>query len=167
MTWGFDNVKTAAAAVGAVVAAISGGVTLSGNLGYHWFERPVLAWAPEHFSVRDGYISEGFTVVVARQKLRDDCEVTSFEVEIRDSDYIVHPMTPSLAKFSGPASDTVDMFGYKIYVPEDHAHEIALGRATLLARIKYSCPEGEQLVTYPEHENLTFTILGAEPEGQK
>lgn len=167
MAWVLDHIKTVAAAAGAVIAAISGGVTLTSNLGYRWLERPVLAWAPEHFSVSDGYISEGFTVVVARQKLRDDCEVTSFKADIRDSEYIVHPMTPSLAKFSGPASDTVDMFGYRIYVPESHAHNIALGRATLLAQIKYDCPEGEQIVTYPEHENLTFNILGVHAEDHK
>jgi hypothetical protein len=32
------------------------------------------------------------------------------------------------------------------------------GRATLLATIRYKCPEGERTVTYPRHPNLSFTL---------
>jgi len=27
-----------------------------------------------------------------------------------------------------------------------------------LATIKYKCPEGERVVTYPRHQNLTFML---------
>jgi len=156
----FSDIKNIIAAVGALIAAISGGATLSGKFGWDWFDRPVLEWHPEQFEISDGYIDEGFKVVVARQKLRDDCEVVSFRVELRDSEYLVHPLTPSVAKFSGPANETVDLFGYRIYLPEMHMHKVAMGEATLLGQIKYACPEGEQIVTYPSHPNLTFNILG-------
>jgi hypothetical protein len=37
---------------------------------------------------------------------------------------------------------------------------IANGKATLLATIKYRCPEGERVVQYPRHENLSFELKG-------
>jgi len=158
MSFGFDHIKGIAAAGGAIIAAISGGVTLSGKLGWDWFDRPILEWSPEHFEISNGPIDEGFRVIVARQKLRDDCEVIGFTVEIRDSDFVVFPATPSVAKFSGPASDTVDRFGYRVYIREMDMYQVAPGEATLLGQIKYNCPEGEQIVTYPAHENLNFII---------
>jgi hypothetical protein len=35
---------------------------------------------------------------------------------------------------------------------------VAPGKATLTAIIKYKCPEGERVVTYPRHENLSFML---------
>ncbi len=32
------------------------------------------------------------------------------------------------------------------------------GKATLLATIKYKCPEGERVVQYPRHANLSFEL---------
>jgi hypothetical protein len=37
---------------------------------------------------------------------------------------------------------------------------IASGKATLLATIKYKCPEGERVVQYPRHTNLSFDLKG-------
>ena len=34
------------------------------------------------------------------------------------------------------------------------------GKATLLATIKYKCPEGERVVQYPRHPNLSFDLKG-------
>jgi len=75
---------------------------------------------------------------------------------VRDSRYIVHKANPSIATFSGPANEKVDKFGYAITI--DNPEKVAVGRATLLARIKYKCPEGEVLISYPDHANLTFNI---------
>jgi hypothetical protein len=38
--------------------------------------------------------------------------------------------------------------------------KIAEGKATLLATIKYKCPEGERVVQYPRHPNLSFNLKG-------
>jgi hypothetical protein len=69
---------------------------------------------------------------------------------------VVHPAKPSIATFSGPASDTVDKFGYKFKL--DTTSQVTPGVATLMAHIKYKCPEGEVIVNYPSHKNLMFTI---------
>jgi hypothetical protein len=95
---------------------------------------------------------------VAREKIRDDCDVVGFTLEIRDSEYVVHPATPSVTKFSGPANDKVDKFGFNMYVQEGDYDRVALGEATLLATINYECPEGPVVVHYPDHENLRFNI---------
>ena len=155
-----DTVKTVAGATAAVVALATGALNFSDKIGVDLWDRPILEWDPESFKVEDGYIMDGFKVIVARQKLRDDCDVVSFSVQIRDSEYLVHPTVTSVSKFSGPASDTVDMFGYRVYLHEMHTHKVALGEATLIGQIKYDCPEGEKLVTYPSHPNLNFNVLG-------
>ena len=157
---GFDTVKVVAGSLGAVVALVSGTLTLSDKVGFKLWDRPILEWSPENFSIEDGYIMDGFKVIVARQKLRDDCDVVGFSVQIRDSDYLVHPTVTSVTKFSGPASDSVDMFGYRVYLHEMHTHKVTLGEATLIGQIKYECPEGEKIVTYPSHPNLNFNVLG-------
>lgn len=157
---GFDTVKVVAGSLGAVVALVSGTFTLSDKVGFELWDRPVLEWSPENFRVEDGYIMDGFKVIVARQKLRDDCDVVGFSVQIRDSDYLVHPTVTSVTKFSGPAGDSVEMFGYRVYLHEMHTEKFALGEATLIGQLKYECPEGEKLVTYPSHPNLNFTVLG-------
>ena len=84
------------------------------------------------------------------------CCVEQFYLEVRDSKYIVHKATSSIAKFSGPATDKIDKFGYTIKI--DDAPKVSPGRATLLAHIRYKCPEGEVLMNYPDHANLTFEI---------
>ena len=154
MSFEFDSLTKGIGIVTATFAMIGGGYTMSEKLGV--FEKDILTWAPEYFEISDGPVSGEFKAVVARQKNRDDCEVVDFTLEVRDSEYVVHTAVPSIAVFSGPASDTVDKFGYKftINAPE----KVALGAATLLAHIKYNCPEGEVIVNYPAHENLTFTI---------
>ena len=162
MGLGLDSIKVVAGSLGAVVALISGTFTLSDKFGLTLWDRPVLEWSPENFKIEDGYIMDGFKVVVARQKLRDDCDVVAFNVQIRDSDYLVHPTVTSVTKFSGPASDSVDLFGYRVYLHEMHTHKITLGEATLIGQIKYDCPEGEKIVTYPSHPNLNFSVLGVE-----
>lgn len=143
-------------AVSAVIAMLGGGYTLVDKVG--WFKQDILKWAPEHFQISSATAKEEFKVVVARQKLRDDCEVTGFKLEVRDSDFVVHPAKPSIATFSGPASPIVDKFGYKFTIEPGHHHKVASGPAVLLAHIKYKCPEGEVMVNYPSHANLTFHI---------
>jgi hypothetical protein len=150
-----DVAKTISA-VAASVAALGGSYTLADKFG--WFDKPVLNWSPEHFEISDGAVSGDFKVVVARQKLRDDCEVTNFKIEIKDSDYVVHPAIPSIATFSGPATPTVDKFGYKFTFSSEVQKKIAAGEATLMAHIKYKCPEREVVVNYPNHKNLKFNI---------
>ena len=153
MNFELDSVTKGIGIVTTTFAMIGGGYTLSDKLGV--FDKDILTWAPEHFEISDGPKGGEFKAIVARQKNRDDCEVIGFDLEVRDSEYVVHPASPSIAVFSGPASDVVDKFGYKFTLDSD---TVAKGVATLLAHIKYKCPEGETIVNYPAHENLTFTI---------
>jgi hypothetical protein len=150
-----ENITKGIGAVTATLALIGGGYTLYDKLG---IEDPILKWAPEYFEISEGETDDDFKVVVARQKLRDDCKVTGFRLEVRDSDFVVHKAIPSIAKFSGPASDKVDKFGY--YFTIENHNEVEVGEATLLAHIDYECPEGPVIVNYPDHENLKFNITG-------
>ena len=153
------DVETITKGIGVVTATfalIGGGYTLSDKLGL--FDKPILIWAPEHFEITDGPVDGPFRVIVAREKIRDDCDVTGFTLEIRDSEYVVHPATPSVTKFSGPANDKVDKFGFNVFIHEGHYDRVALGEATLLATINYECPEGPVVVHYPDHENVRFNI---------
>lgn len=120
--------------------------------------KDILTWAPEHFEISDGPRDGTFDVVVAREKHRDDCSVEGFKLTVKDSKYMVHTATPSVAKFSGPASDKIDKFGYSFTIDEEHRHMLPVGEATLLAQIDYMCPEGAVIVNYPDHENLQFEI---------
>lgn len=154
MSLDIDRITKSVGAVTAVFAMIGGGYTATDKLGL--FRKPILEWSPEHFSITDGPAAGDFSVVAARRKIRDDCSVEQFRLEVRDSRYIVHKANPSIATFSGPANEKVDKFGYAITI--DNPEKVAVGRATLIARIKYKCPEGEVLISYPDHANLTFNI---------
>lgn len=138
----------------ATFALIGGGYTLYDKLE----SKDILTWAPEHFEISNGPRDGSFDVIVAREKHRDDCKVEGFKLEIKDSKYMVHTASPSVAKFSGPASDKVDKFGFSFTIDAEHRHMVPPGTATLLAHIDYSCPEGPVIVNYPDHKNLTFTI---------
>jgi hypothetical protein len=151
-----DSIIKSVAAVTGIMAAIGGGYSL-----YEKVKLPpkdILKWDAEHFSITSGVASGEFRVVVARQKIRDDCTVEDFSLEVRDSDYMVHKALPSVAKFSGPASPTVDKFGYTMTV--ENPASVAPGGAKLIARILYKCPEGNVVIAYPDHKNLTFIIEG-------
>ena len=150
-----ENITKGIGVVTAAFALIGGGYTLFGKFE----DKSILEWSPEHFEISDGLVNGEFKVVVAREKLRDDCSVEGFRLEVRDSEYVVHPAKPSIAKFSGPANDKVDKFGYKITIEKHHQSKVAKGEATLLAHIDYKCPEGEVVVNYPDHQNLRFNIL--------
>ena len=65
---------------------------------------------------------------------------------------------PSVAKFSGPASPTVDKFGYTMTI--EGPESVAVGSAKLIARITYKCPEGNVVIAYPDHKNLSFNVEG-------
>jgi hypothetical protein len=158
MIFDVERVTKSVGAVTAVFAMIGGGYTAFDKLGL--FRKPILEWSPEHFSITDGAPDGEFAVVAARRKIRDDCSVEQFYLEVRDARYIVHKANPSIAKFSGPATDKVDKFGYTITIEEPS--KVAPGRATLLAHIRYKCPEGDVLINYPDHANLTFNIAKQE-----
>ncbi len=146
-----DIAKTIGA-VAASVAALGGSYTLVDKVG--WLESPILVWAPEHFKIEPAKLGEPVTVTVARIKKRDDCSVESFIPSIRDGKGMVHEAVPSNPKFSGPASPEIDTFTYTLSVKS----EMQPGKATLLATIKYKCPEGERTVSYPKHKNLSFNL---------
>ena len=149
-----ENITKGIGVVTATFALIGGGYTLWDKLE----SKDILTWAPEYFEVSDGPRDGSFDVIVAREKHRDDCKVEGFRLEVKDSKYMVHTATPSIAKFSGPASDKVDKFGYSFTIDEEHQDMIPPGEATLLVHIDYVCPEGEVVVNYPDHENLRFNI---------
>jgi len=149
-----ENITKGIGVVTASFAMIGGGYTMWDKLS----SKDILTWAPEHFEVSDGPRDGTFDVIVAREKHRDDCKVEGFKLEVKDSKYMVHTATPSIAKFSGPASDKIDKFGYSFTIDEEHQHMIPEGEATLLVHIDYMCPEGRVVVNYPNHENLRFNI---------
>ena len=154
MSLDIDRTTKLIGAVTACMAMIGGGYTAIDKVGF--FKSPILEWSAEHFSITHGPADGEFAVVAARKKIRDDCSVEQFYLEVRDSRYIVHQANPSIAKFSGPATDKIDKFGYTITL--ENPSKVSPGRATLLAHIRYKCPEGEVLINYPDHTNLTFEI---------
>lgn len=139
-------------AVAASIAALGGGYTLFDKFG--WLDNQIIEWAPEHFRIADAQVNEPIVVTVARIKKRDDCSVESFVPAVRDGKGVVHEAMSSNPKFSGPAGPEVDTFTYSLTLKETPA----AGKATLLATIKYKCPEGDRVVTYPRHKNLTFNL---------
>jgi hypothetical protein len=149
-----ENIPKVIAIVTASFGAVGGGYTLWDKLQ----SKDILTWAPEHFQVSDASVNGSFDVVVAREKHRDDCKVTGFRLEVKDSKYHVHKAIPSIAKFSGPASDKIDKFGFSFTIDQEHKDMIKPGEAILLAHIDYECPEGPVVVNYPDHSNLRFMI---------
>lgn len=140
--------------VTASFALVVGGYGLGDKFG--WFQRPILEWAPEHFKIAPAKIGQPINVTVARVKKRDDCSVETFTPTVRDAAGMVHDATPSISKFTGPAGNQVDKFAYQLVMSTKEP--VAEGKATLTAVIKYKCPEGERVVTYPRHENLSFVL---------
>ena len=150
-----ENITKGIGVITASLALVGGGYTLWDKLE----SKDILTWSPEHFQISDAPRDGTFDVIVAREKHRDDCSVEGFTLEVKDSKYMVHTAIPGITKFSGPASDKVDKFGFTFTIDEEHQHMIPAGEATLLAHIDYQCPEGAVVVNYPDHENLTFKIL--------
>ena len=150
------NLETITKSIGAVTASLAlvgGGFTLWDKITP---SKPILTWHGEYFKIQSGPADAEFAVVVAREKHRDDCEVKEFKLEVKDSEFQVHDAKSSISVFSGPASHNVDKFGYRITLADPA--RVALGPAKLMANIKYKCPEGEVIVNYPDHPNLTFDI---------
>lgn len=148
------DVTKVISAVAASVAALGGSYTLGDKFG--WFDKPILEWAPDHFKIASAKIGDPVSVTVARIKKRDDCSVESFIPNVRDAGGMVHEATPSATKFTGPTGDQIDTFTYQLRLSEKEP--ITPGKATLTAIIKYKCPEGERVATYPRHENLSFML---------
>lgn len=149
-----ENITKGIGVVTATLAMVGGGYTFLDRFE----DKSILTWAPEHFLISDAPKDGTFDVVVAREKHRDDCSVEGFTLEVKDSKHHVHTASPSISKFSGPASEKIDKFGYSFTIDADHQHMIQPGTATLLARIDYQCPEGPVVVSYPDHANLQFEI---------
>jgi len=151
-----DTINKPVAAITAIMAMLGGGYSLYEKVKIP--HKDILIWDANHFSISNGIASGSFKVIVARQKIRDDCAVEDFNLEVRDSAYIVHKANPSVAKFSGPANQTVDKFGYTMTIEDPK--NVAVGEAKLFARIIYKCPEGTVVIAYPDHKNLNFNIEG-------
>ena len=149
-----ENITKGIGVVTATLAMVGGGYTFLDRFE----DKSILTWAPEHFLISDAPKDGTFDVVVAREKHRDDCSVEGFTLEVKDSKFMVHRAIPGLTKFSGPANDKVDKFGFTFTIEEEHRSMIDPGPATLLARIDYACPEGPVVVAYPDHKNLEFEI---------
>jgi len=149
-----ENITKGIGVITASFALVGGGYTLWDKLE----DKSILTWAPEYFEISNGPVDGTFDVIVAREKHRDDCSVEGFTLEVKDSKYMVHAASPGLTKFSGPASDKIDKFGFTFTIDEEHRSMIPTGEATLLAHIDYQCPEGPVVVNYPDHANLQFRI---------
>jgi len=150
-----------------LIAGLSSATVGAHNIYSTYFKGgPILEWAPDHFQVSSGPSNGDFDVTIARQKFRDDCSVTGFNIEVKDDRYVIHRAIPSIATWSGPANDKVDKFGYSFTISEEQG-EINPGNAMMYAYIDYVCPEGPTRVHYPDHENLEFVIFEADPELDK
>ena len=136
-----DTITKPVATVTAIITMIGGIYSVYDKVK---FPKDIIKWDAEHFSISNGPASGEFKVIVARQKLRDDCSVEDFTLEVRDSGYIMHKALPSVAKFSGPANEKVDKFGYTMKI--ENPETVSSGEAKLIARIVYKCPEGETIV---------------------
>ena len=154
-----ESITKPVAVVTAVMAMVGGGYSLYDKIKLP--PKDILRWDADHFSISNGPASGPFRVIVARQKIRDDCTVEDFSLEVRDSDFMVYKASPSVAKFSGPATPTVDKFGYTMTI--ENPESVALGEAKLIARIMYKCPEGNVIIAYPDHKNLSFNIERKSP----
>lgn len=139
----------------ATFALSVGGYTAGDKFG--WFDRGIIEWSPDHFVIKEAKIGDPIQVTVARIKKRDDCSVEGFTPTVRDASGLIHEATPSMSRFTGPAGPEIDTFTYMLKVSD--REPVSPGRATLLATIKYKCPEGERTVTYPKHKNLTFNLV--------
>lgn len=148
------DLTSAAQAAAAIIATVVGSYTLGDKFGL--FDKRILEWAPEHFKIEAVSHKDPILVTVARIKKRDDCSVESFTVAVKDSRGMMHDAKPSMSKFSGPATPRIDTFTYEMKITSKE--HFTPGIATLLATIKYKCPEGEKIVQYPDHKNLTFNI---------
>lgn len=149
-----EELKKWLGVITALFTVVGGGYTAYEKTNL--FKSPILTWAPEYFEISSGPVSGEFKVVVAREKHRDDCSVENFKLEVRDSAMIVHNAKSSISKFSGPAANKIDKFGYTITI--ENPKTVAPGTATLLAHIDYKCPEGMVVINYPDHKNLNFEI---------
>src|SRR6056300_1990020 len=149
-----ENITKGIGIVTATFALVGGGYTLWDKLE----DKTILTWAPEHFQISDAPVDGTFDVIVAREKHRDDCKVEGFTLEVKDSKFMIHRAIPGITKFSGPASDKIDKFGFSFTIDDEHIKMIDPGPATLLAHIDYQCPEGPVVVNYPDHKNLEFEI---------
>ena len=78
-----DNITKGVGVVTATLALVGGGYSLYDKIG---FDDPILTWAPEHFVISSGPADGSFKVAVAREKHRDDCTVTDFILDVRDSE---------------------------------------------------------------------------------
>ena len=108
-----DTITKSIAAVTASLALAGGGYTLWDKLKP---TQPILTWHGEYFKIISGPADGEFAVIVAREKHRDDCEVKEFKLEVKDSEFQVHTAKSSVSVFSGPASNKVDKFGYRITI---------------------------------------------------
>lgn len=149
-----DEIKKWLGVVTASFAVIGGGWTAVEKTSF--FKTPILTWSPEHFSITSGPANGEFKVIAAREKHRDDCSVEGFKLEVRDSALIMHLAKPSIAKFSGPATNKIDKFAYTMAI--ENPEKVTPGTATLMAHIDYKCPTGPVVINYPDHKNLTFEI---------
>ena len=70
ISFDIENITKGIGVVTATFALIGGGYTLYDKLG---IEDPILEWAPQYFEISDGPADGEFRVIVAREKLRDDC----------------------------------------------------------------------------------------------
>ena len=100
----------------AVIALVGGGYTGLDKINSSLKDKAILIWSPEHFNISNGPADGDFQVYVARKKLRDDCKVVDFTLEVRDSKFNVYHVTPSISVFSGPAGPDIEKFGYKFKI---------------------------------------------------
>lgn len=152
-----DKVSKILAVVSATIALFGSAYSVYDKINYsNKTPYEIITWAPEFFEVSSGPAKGEFTVIVAREKHRNDCTVEDFLLQVRDSRYIMHLAVPSMARLSGPASNKIDKYGYTFTL--QNPSKVNKGVAMLIAQIEYKCPEGTKVLSYPDHPNLAFTI---------
>lgn len=118
----------------------------------------VIIFDVDRFSVASGVSSLPYLVTLSRKKVRDDCPLSSFKASVLTSDGFIHQVSTSIGQSSGDISDEFAKFQY--YIQFNFPQNVSIGKARLRGQIIYECPEGRQVISYPNHENLDFYISG-------
>ena len=122
--------------------------------------KPVLEWnvSPGNFFVSSGRATDEFRVVVTRTLLRTNCSLKSFEPYIVDANGFNHAVTASAPRASAGGVGVQQSYRYMFSL--NNPRSVGIGEAMLRGTLTYDCPEGQQVLAYPDTPLLEFQISG-------
>lgn len=140
----------------AVIAIAVGGHRAMDILLHDEPSGPVIEWNIDGFEIGDTNGSDAFSVKISRAKMRDDCPVKSFNAQAIDQARFLHDLTTTVGNAVGEKTEGFEAFQYYARFPDGVV--AAKGTAKLQGTLVYGCPEGDQVIRYPNHENLQFEV---------